>query len=336
MNVIHIHQGSSLPEHFWKTVRQTRRFHSGRILCVVPEQDLTAPEIRELRLDAYANTTWDQAPAIRELRRVSWLKRYGLDGFWHFALERLFILAELMRQEELADALHVENDVTIYFDPAEMAKPMRQCFGSKCCAVIPAGPTDGCTAALLYAGSLQALDSVCTAVLRLLPLGEWKLRAIFPSVMVNEMTLLAVAQIQNPELVRSLPITPSQGDGPLIPRYGRRPAAPFLHMMDRISPRFATEPPPHGLSAELDTLQSLFDPSSWGMYLGGSLQGHAPGVSFPYHWIGPDLRKGRFRVEWRMDERERRFPVVIDRRHENREWKLNNLHVHSKRIDDFT
>jgi hypothetical protein len=335
--VVHIHLGpSSLPSYYWKTVRQTRRFHSGPIYCVLPREAIGARELRELDAQGIPNTRWDEAPAVRRLRDVSWLNRlYGADGFWHYTLERLFVLAALMQDESLSRILHLENDVTIYFDPAKMEATMERCFGEYCAAT-PAGPSEGCTAAILFAGSAHALAAICEEILRLLPLGERALRSVLPSGMVSESILLGIVQRRNPQLVRSFPIAPTPPMKLAInPRLWARPAAPVLRLLDRLAPRLVHELPPHALSNCLDEFGSLFDGSSWGQFAGGTPHGHGPGIAFREHWIGPDLLSGRFVLDWRRDDAGCRLPFVVDRINGDREWKLNNLHIHCKRIEDF-
>lgn len=334
--VVHIHLGPALPAHFWDTVRQTRRFHSGAILCVIPPQAMAAPELHELCAEGIDNTRWDRTRAIQNLRSVSWLnKLYGADGFWHYTLERLFVLAELMRDEQLPQSLQVENDVTIYFDPDKMAATFERCFGDQC-AVTPVGPGEGCTAAVLYAGSLEALDAICAAILRLLPRGERRLRLLLSSGMVNESILLGIIQRQEPGLVRSFPIAPTAPVRPaIVRRLWFRPGAGVLRWLDKVAPRLATKLPPHGVSNCVDDFASIFDGASWGQYAGGTPQGDPPGTAFRHHWVGPDLLNGRFTLDWRSDDAGRRVPLIRDESQGGREWKLNNLHIHCKRIRDF-
>jgi hypothetical protein len=334
--VVHVHLGPSLPGYYWETLRQTRRFHSGPIVGVIPPEAMDAPELEELSIQGIANTRWDGATAVRHLRDVSWLNDlYGANGFWHYTLERLFVIAELMREEGLTRILHLENDVTIYFDPAAMAGTMERCFGERC-GVTPLGPGEGCTAAILYAGSRHALDEICAAILRLLPQGDRKLRSVLSSGMVNESILLGIIQSQTPDLVRSFPIAPTAPISPaLVPRLWSGPAAPLLRWVDRMVPRIATKLPPHGLSNCLEEFQSLFDGASWGQYAGGTPHGDGAGVAFPHHWIGPDLLSGRFTLEWCTDDSGRRFPLVCDQSPGGRKWKLNNLHIHCKKIQNF-
>jgi hypothetical protein len=210
---------------------------------------------------------------------------------------------------------------------------MRQCFG-KSCAAVPSTPTEGCTAALFYVGSLAALDAICAAMLDLLSLGERALCARLSSQMVNEMILLGIVQWQCPDLLDSFPIAPSDPQlWPLRPRYWRRLAG-LARMCDWITPRYARQLPPHGLSSHLEAFGALFDPSSFGQFVGGTPQGHPPGAAFPHHWLGRDLASGRFALAWENDEQGRRIPFVSDQA-DGRRWRLNNLHIHSKRIGDF-
>jgi hypothetical protein len=329
--VVHIHLGAELPTYFNETVRQTRRFHSGPLVCVGPAA-------------GHINTSrWDEAKQMRRLREVSWLdRRYcsGLDpryypnGLWGHALERLFVLAELMREQGWDSALQIENDVAIYFDPADAAEVMRQCFGQSCAAV-PASPTEGCTAALFYVGSLAALDAICAEILQLLLLSKRDVCAQLSSGMVNEMVLLGIVQRQHPDLLSSFPIAPSEPRlWPLMPRYWWWRLAQLARICDRIAPRYSRQLPPHGLSNHLEAFGALFDPSSFGQFAGGTPQGHPPGSAFPHHWLGRDLASGRFALVWEKDAQGRRIPFVSDRA-DGRRWRLNNLHIHSKRIGDF-
>jgi hypothetical protein len=329
--VIHIHLGSEPPAHFEDTVRQTRRFHSGPVVCVSPAAGHVDP------------ARWEQTGPIRRLREVSWLDqrydspldpRYYPNGLWGYALERLFVLAELMREQGWESALQIENDVAIYFDPAATAEVMRQCFGAGC-AALPVSPSEGLTAAVFYVGSLAALDAICAEVLQLLPLGERTLCARLSAQMVNEMLLLGIVQQQRPDLLGSFPVAPSAPQlWPLIPRCGRRGSRRLMQLYDRVAPRYAQKLPLHGLSSHLDAFGSLFDASSLGQFVGGTPQGHPPGTAFPHHWLGRDLASGRFALVWTKDEQARRIPQLSDRA-DGRTWRLNNLHIHAKRIGDF-
>jgi hypothetical protein len=75
----------------------------------------------------------------------------------------------------------------------------------------------------------------------------------------------------------------------------------------------------------------IFDAMAHGQYLGGQ-DPRNPGAAGPY--INPDaeFRADQFLYGWKAD-RGRRFPVVMDSR--GKEWRLVNLHIHSKRLENF-
>jgi len=329
--VVHIYLGPQLPAYVAETVRQTRRFHSGPIVCVGSGAGQIDP------------SRWDRTKLIQRLREVSWLDRRNgkplfpdiyPNGLWGYALERFFVMAELMREEGWDSALQIENDVAIYFDPAATAEVMKQCFGASC-AAIPAGPVEGCTAALFYVGSLAALDAICAEILDLLALSEGELRARFSVGMIHEMILLAIVQRQRPDLLGSFPVAPSLPQlWPFSPRRWPGRLARLGSLCDRIAPRHPRRLPPHGLNSHIEVFDSLFDASSFGQFAGGTLHGHPSGIAFPHHWLGRDLASGRFALIWNHDEQGRRVPSVSDRM-DGRIWRLNNLHIHSKRIRDF-
>lgn len=136
--VVHIHLGPQLPPYYWHTVRQTRRFHSGPFFARFRRTQWVRPNSRSFpRRESSTRVGMNQARCEPCARLV--VEPTVQDGFWHYALERMFVLAELMRDEGLTQILHLENDVTIYFDPEKIASTMERCFGEDC-AVSPLGP----------------------------------------------------------------------------------------------------------------------------------------------------------------------------------------------------
>ncbi len=64
--------------------------------------------------------------ASAEFERRSQLPREFRDGFWFATSSRFFVLADYMRHFEVEDVIHLENDVLLYFDPAEKLDAFRQ------------------------------------------------------------------------------------------------------------------------------------------------------------------------------------------------------------------
>ncbi|MGQ0708564.1 MAG: hypothetical protein ACT4NV_02325 [Rhodoferax sp.] len=334
--VVHIHLGPKLPSYFWDTVRQTRRFHTGPILCVLPSDEVTHSCVHALGLTAIPNDSFDSDELVLAVNRTSWLeKRYGGNGFWHYTLLRLFVLNALLQRFEIEGCLHLENDVVIYRPPSLIWPTLQHCYGRRC-AVAPLGPTSGCTAAVMYVGSRAALTDLCLAVLKLLEQDEASLKSRIGADMINEMVLLGIVRQELPEVLGALPVAPCQPKFyPSQKRVFKPWARPFLRLFDWLHPKLLDTTPPERLSEFFAEIGLLFDPAFWGQYAGGTPHGDGPGFSAPHHWVGNDLQKGRYVLHWEHDKQGARIPfvqVVAT----GVKWPLFNLHIHCKRITEFS
>ncbi len=333
--VVHIHMGPNLPAYFWDTVRQTRRFHAGKIICVLPLNEVNPDIIEELLLTVISNVSFDDVEMIRLVNEVSWLnERYGGGGFWHYTMLRLFVLEALMQRLSISSCLHIENDVIIYAAPDYLGNMLGAIYGGRC-AVTPLGPAAGCTAAVMYVGTRSALTDVCIEMLRLLRLGEEQVLHTLGADMVNEMVLLGVIRQLRPDLLDVLPSAPcSPSHLPSVKRVFKPWARPFLRLADLISPKLLSQVPVEDLTRNFSKIGYLFDPASWGQYVGGTPHNDGPGFCASHHWIGNDLSHGRYAVSWTVDDAGRRVPFVTCPENSGSKWPLFNLHMHSKKISD--
>jgi len=77
----------------------------------------------------------------------------------------------------------------------------------------------------------------------------------------------------------------------------------------------------------------IFDAAAHGQYLGGIDPIHSgAGVSFVNR--DTDYRSDQFLYGWAVDSAQRRYPTLVDK--VGKIWPIANLHVHSKRLDDFS
>jgi hypothetical protein len=336
LTVVHIHMGPALPDYFWATVRQTRRFHAGPIVCVLPLACIDLAAVQALSLTVISNETFDDAPLVSAVNKVSWLTtQYGAGGFWHYAMLRLFVLESVMERLSLDVCLHLENDVLIYGAPQSLSALFDSRFFGQC-AVLPLGPSAGCTAALMYVGASKALTALCVEMLDWLAREEREIRSVLRSDMVNEMVLLGLIRLVRPELLGVLPVSPYPPNrGPTVARRFKPWARPFLRLADAIAPKKLNHVPQESLGSHLQAFGYLFDPASWGQYVGGTPHGEGPGFTAPHHWIGNDLRAGRYQIRWDTDGEGRRIPYVKAPDDGSQEWPLFNLHIHSKNMLDF-
>jgi hypothetical protein len=211
----------------------------------------------------------------------------GENDFWTITTTRLIYIANFIKEKNLHDVLHFENDVLIYTDLNKIQQTCSILY--KNLAITVGGPDKAMTG-MLFIKNPKALSHFTTYLIALMK--KYKVRDIkkqFGMDMVNEMTLLRIYMKEYPELLKTLPILP----------FGE-------------------------YSSHYDEFDSIFDPASWGQYVGGTLDG-IPGAKPEDHYIGLLLRGNLdYTVIWKDS-----VPYF---KYDGQEVKINNLHIHSKNL----
>ena len=79
--------------------------------------------------------------------------------------------------------------------------------------------------------------------------------------------------------------------------------------------------------------QALFDPASWGQYLGGTNNfGNGVGWAGNHHYVGQEILAKRFSA--RM-ERQNGVYIPYALCNDGQQYRLNNLHIHCKELQKF-
>jgi len=78
----------------------------------------------------------------------------------------------------------------------------------------------------------------------------------------------------------------------------------------------------------------IFDCATWGQLLGGTPNGYVTAKELQHHWIGKEMYPERkYDFMWELDDKGRNCLFIVDK-HRNK-YRVNNLHVHCKRIREF-
>jgi hypothetical protein len=81
------------------------------------------------------------------------------------------------------------------------------------------------------------------------------------------------------------------------------------------------------LSNHYNEFNFLFDPASYGQFLGGTNNGHKKGYFEPSHYIGRMISTEKIEVIYKKQ------PFVL---YKNEKYPIYNLHIHNKKaINDF-
>lgn len=173
MDVVLIHLGGRAPAYLRDAVEQATGVCGRPPVVVGPREGRRA---RGTRLDRF-----------RARERMT---EMGLGGFWRYSAERLFVLEEALRARGIGRCVHIESDNLLYVPPAEYEGWLGERHGDGI-ATCPLTEHED-TAAVMYVGSIRALEAYNQALLELVELGEQELLDRHGGTMANEMRMLRV------------------------------------------------------------------------------------------------------------------------------------------------
>ena len=218
------------------------------------------------------------------------------DHFWTITTTRLVYIENFLKEFKLSDIYHFENDILLYYTLKEQHDKFQRMY--RYLAITPGGPDRNMTG-LLFIKNSDALALMTQFFIDLRKEHTLEeLKAKYKTDMVHEMSLMKMYEVEKgEEFLSYLPILP------------------------------------FGEYAKLyDVFDSIFDPASWGQFVGGASTG-IPGVKPPDHYIGRVLiEHPEYSVIWKEDSKGRKIPYF---KYDDNEVKINNLHIHSKNLHKY-
>lgn len=243
MPIVLIHLGWPVPEHLGACVAQIRASTAAEPIVVGPREGAAL-----------------RSPTLRRFRRKEQLSHLGLDGFWRYAAERFLVLEAFMRNSGLERCLHLESDNLLYVAPDALAPWLDRTYGPgiSICPVV----ADEDTAAVMYVGSLRAIERFNTGLVSLVEMGTDRFLSSHGGRMANEMRMLHVLRADM-GLAQALPTTIAEA---------------------------------HALESAW-----VFDPASYGQYVDGVPGAPGVPYLDDHHLPAQELAAGRSALTWRDD-----------------------------------
>jgi hypothetical protein len=288
MDIVMFHSGKSLPVFLKDTFSQLRLFNPTTTVYFITDREHLADPVFTLNS---INVVDKQKYISDDIQTFCVLYGRGKDNFWTITTTRLMYIANFIKEQNLHDVYHLENDVLLYTDISEFNFQFTKLYTD---LAITVGGPDKCMTGFLFIKRPQALQHMVGFFIKLLKSSTIHIiRKQYGMDMVNEMTLMRVYSREYPNLLKFLPILPF-GD----------------------------------FAENYNMFNSIFDPASWGQYVGGTLDG-VPGAKPDDHYIGLLLREHlEYTVIWKQEEKGRVPYFKFD----GQEVRINNLHIHSKNL----
>lgn len=296
MELILTHLNSRLPAYVWHNFINLRIWNPDVVIKMIcHEQHQTDDDklflqhynIELVPCESIMDDLW------KEFLSVSWYHVWGTPNtkypsppnFVQGTSERLYALNAYCASRGLSDIVHIENDVMVYESLDVLLPIMQACY--KQLALTPMADKDH-TFAFVYIPTHDKLTEFCLFNTEQLKLGNDFLVRQYNLEMVHEMSIAKIYKDLHNK-IDFFPILP----------YG-----PY--------------------SEHFDVFHSIFDPASWGQFIGGTNNQFGCGYAGQHHIIGREIIDGKCSAYFNG-----KYPVT------NTGIKINNLHVHSKRLQDF-
>ena len=224
------------------------------------------------------------------------LNRKYRGGFWFYAMERFFCLEDVMLDCGLQDVVHLENDTLIYFNVDGYQEVFRGHYDMA--AVFDNDVR--CIPCFFY---IKQIENISSMTQYIIDSGGKK----------TDMEIVPLFR-NDVGIVDNLPVIPADYDAPLVSATGKTTTDGVQY------------------SRNVDLFDAIFDGAAIGQYLGGVDPRNKKSniVGFVNESALFDVSK--FNVFWdRVSGL--RVPYM---KHCDREYRINNLHIHSKRLNEFT
>lgn len=231
---------------------------------------------------------------IKNYQDLEWLKKLSYFSYdsmkemWRGSCFRFFYIEKLIQEKGLSNILHFDNDVLLFENPDKLIDLFKENYNT---FAITAHNSNEVVAGMTFIKNENSLNEINKFLKNEICLDQNILSMKYDG-FPNEMRLLSESKLC--EYIPILPDTISD------------------------SPRYNTN---------YNLFNSVFDPSSYGQFLGGTFSGNQPGWFGTHQEIGRNISENKIKVIM-----ENKNPYLI---FQDQKIKINNLHIHSKKTELF-
>jgi hypothetical protein len=297
MALVMFHSGRELPNYLESNFRQIRLFNPDtKIYFLTDHSFMKNPVFNKHDIIVLDKDLFYTSKISKFTIHFNYSKLPEDYQFWVITATRLMYIERFIRVFGLKDVYHFENDIMLYYNLRTHHEKFLKLYTN---LAITVGGPDKCMTGLMFIKNCEVLELMTQFFVDSLKCNSRKhLMKQYGMDMVNEMTLMRAYSKEHPEQLQFLPILP----------FGE-------------------------YSNNYNEFDSIFDPASWGMFVGGSAQELQPGIKPKDHYIGLLLMDHpEYSVIWKKDEENRNIPYF---KYDDKEVRINNLHIHCKQLHKY-
>lgn len=303
-SIVFVHIGQTIPDYLLIALQQARLFNKECPIYVIGNKK--AFKSCAFEFDNMVQCIPCESLACSQSHRQfiasSRLDKRSFGGFWTFTSERFFYLEELVRERQLTDVFHLENDVMLYVDLARFIPLFHEKYAHMIGATFDSDAR--CIPGFMYISNQT-------------PLSEF----------TKEMAALAYA---------------GKNDMEMLQKFKDRYHGVYIAHLPIVMPQYSTDcglrntlnqitQQPELFSQNFNEFQSIFDAAAIGQYLGGVSPRNGPAI---IGFINESclFNPSHFAFEWEKDFEGRWIPYC---RYNGVKCPINNLHIHCKNLGPF-
>ncbi len=302
--IVFVHIGIELPDYLSIAVEQARLFNQNTPIYIIGNKSA----FQKFRFTFDENVYYvfcedlTTSDSHQTFIALSNLNKEVFQGFWRFTSERFFYLEEFVREYNLENVFHLENDIMLYVDLIQLMPVFKKSYSNMIAATFDSDTR--CVPGFMYISNIHPLAKLV------------KLMASQASTGKNDMEMFQEFKNQHYQFyIDHLPI--------INPQYEQDHG-----LKNALN---ATAEHPEMYFRFFEDFQSIFDAAAIGQYLGGISPRNGsgpPGFINETCFFNPSYLS----FTWKEDFKGRWVPYII---YKNAEYRINNLHIHSKNLDNF-
>jgi hypothetical protein len=303
INIIFVHLGDTIPVYAYTAFEQARLFNDNACLHLIANKRAIESSLYDFASKAIKTIACESlspSSAHKKFRKNTRLDTRFRDKFWYKTSERFFYIDEYVSLHNLTYVVHLENDVMLYADLTQMYDAFARYEGIG--AIFDCDSR--CIPSLIYIADKKAIAHLVSFMAKHASKGYNDMRII-----------VEYRKSHSKQYIDNLPL--------IMPEYL------INHRLINIDQQTACYPLEYCNNSEI--FNSIFDGAALGQYLGGIDQKNGlsgPGFINETALFNPSY----LTIEWRKDAYNRNVPFA----HCNGvSYRINNLHIHSKRLDNF-
>ncbi len=301
-SIVFVHIGDHIPSHAKESFSQARAFNSNCPIYILAKGEALDAFFAQGNPNSLIGVNYNEVPITQEHK--SFTLDTSIDGeFWLYASERFLYLYDFMASYNLQNVFHLENDVMLYVN----LKELLPIFQSQYSGIAATFDNDvRCIPGFIYVSNPNIMEELAKFFASNASKGLEDMQTLAKFKNESTPSQINYLPIVTPEYVKSHPLVSAAG-----------------HNVQNAD----------NYCLNIDVFDSIFDAAALGQYLGGIDTIHEGGGIPGFINESAIFNPSFFSYEWNTDNRGRNIPYIV---YANKKYRINNLHIHSKKLDQFS